>query len=564
MKQRANLGGIGRWALGALIVILVLGAARAEPSVRQRDDDELVIGVPGSVTSVHPLLFTISQGFVLGFAHRWLVMPDQSWHLVCMLCTELPSLENGRVQLVTAPDGGRSMEVFYTLQPEARWADGEPVTSQDVTFSAEVAKLPDIGLPNAALLRDLRGVRIIDPKNFVLLYDHYDVNLNASNAFQILPEHIEGPIYRKLANKRDYLKHSAYRTIPTEPGLWMGPYRLTGFRAGRYAMLERNPFWFGPRPFFRKITLRFYPSSAQAQAGFFAGETDFLQEGTLTPATAADVRAEQSDRFSVKSAPGSTLLMVDINVDHPQLGDVRIRRALLQAIDRKSIAMELLGDDRTVATSFLAPRDPGYNAAVPQVTFDPAAASRNLLDAGYRQDESGRWLDGQGNPLAFRLSTNPANSLTGPVGDRLAAAWRRLGADVTVVADPLLVTQTLQHRGFDVALFSRIAIPLYVPRTILESSAIPTPANNFSGRNFSGLKSAAIDKTLAALTGETDDLKRQARWSQLQIEWMDELPGLPLFDLPQLYIVPNWLEGFAPTGHLIASSHFCETWRRKP
>ena len=554
----------GCCVLAAAILVGTPTTGHAEPSGLPHADDELVIGVPEAITALHPLVPTLYEAFALGFAHRRLAMPDQSWHLTCALCTVLPSLANGRVKLVPAPGGGQGAEVTYTLQPLARWADGEPVTSQDVVFSAEIEQMPDSGLNNALLFRNLRSVRVVDAKNFVMIFDHVQSGFNAPDAFQILPEHIEGPIYRGLADKRDYLKHSAYRTMPTTPGLWMGPYRLAEFGAGKYAVFERNPYWFGEVPYFRKITLRFYPSSAQAQAGLFAGETDFLQEGTLPLSVAADIRSRLQDSFQVKTAPGATLLNVVVNLDQPQLKDERVRHALLLAIDRKTMAAELLGDEKAVAHSFLPPQDPAYSDRVPHVPFDPAAAAQDLRDAGYHQSESGRWVDAAGVPLALRLSINAGNSLTGPVGDRLTAAWRRLGIDVTLVSDPALLAQTLPHRRFDLALFSLTPTPEYVPQTILSSAAIPTEANNYSGQNFAGLRNSEIDGLLVALTGETDSRKRKELWTKLELAWAQELPALPLFDLPQLYVVPNWLRGFAPTGHLIPSSNFAETWSRRP
>ncbi|MEI9982410.1 MAG: peptide ABC transporter substrate-binding protein [Aliidongia sp.] len=456
------------------------------------------------------------------------------------------------------------MEVTYTLQPEARWADGEPVTSQDAVFTAEVARLPDSGLPNAILFRDLRSVRVVDAKTFVMVYDHVEFGLGAPEVFELLPEHIEGPIFRGLANKRDYLQHSAYRSTPTLPGLWMGPYRLAEFGAGKYAVFERNPYWFGEPAYFRKITLRFYPSSSQAQAGLFAGDTDLLEEGTLPLNVAADIRARLQDRFVVKTAPSATLLSITINLDQPQLKDKRVRRALLLAIDRPAIAKELLGDGQAVAQSFLAPQDPGYSDSVAHIPFDPVAAAEALREAGDKQNEAGRWVDAAGTPLGLRLSINAANSLTGPVSERVVAAWQRIGFDATVVPDPALLSQTLPHRRFALALFGWTPTPEYVPQTILGSAGIPTAANNFSGQNFSDLKSSEIDAALSALIGELDGQKRRALWTRLKQDWVDELPALPLFNLPQLYVVPNWLRGFEPTGDAIPSSNFCETWSRRP
>jgi len=551
--------GVVAGALMLLVVRPLVDGARAAPSGLPHPDDELVIGVPEAVTALHPMVHTLYEDFVLGFGHRRLAMPDQSWHLACGLCTALPSLENGRIKLV-----GQGMEVSYTLQPEARWADGAPVTSQDAAFTVEVARLPDSGLPNAVLFRHLQSVRIIDAKNFALVFDHVEFGLGAPDAMEFLPEHIEGPVFRALADKRDYLKHSAYRTEPTAAGLWMGPYRLAEFGAGKYAVFERNPHWFGEPPYFRRITLRFYPSSAEAEAGLFAGEADFLEEGTLPPDIASDVKARLKDRFAVEMAPGATEYFVTVNLDQHALSDVRLRRALLLALDRKAIAKELLGDEAAVANSFLPPQDPGYSATLPTVPYDPAAAAQALREAGYRQNEAGRWVGADGVALAPRLAFNLRNSLARSIAERLVASWQHQGIDAALVPDPVLLNQTLAHRRFELALFALTPTPEYVPLTLMGSAAIPRAENNYSGQNYAGLEDAGIDAALAALIGELDPQKRRARWATLQAKWTEALPALPLFDLPQLYVVPTWLRGFEPTGHAIQSSNFCENWSRRP
>ena len=551
-----------RCALAAAGLVMAAAHGHAEPSGLPHADDELVIGVPEAVSSINPLAYTRYEDFVLGFAHRRLALPDQSWHLACGLCTVLPSLENGRIKLVPAPGGGQGMEVTYTLQPGARWADGEPVTSQDVAFTVDVAKQPESGLPNAVLLRNLRDVRVIDDKTFVLIYDHAEVGLSAPDVLAVLPKHVEGPIFGGLADKRDYLKHSAYRTTPTAPGLWMGPYRLAEFGAGKYVVFERNPYWFGEKPYFRKITLRFYPSSTQAEAGLFAGETDLLQEGTLPLRLADDVKKRLSDAFTVRTEPSATLLSIVVNLDRPNLKDERLRRALLLAIDRKAIARDLFGDERAVAYSFLAPQDPGYSKTVPEVPFDPAAAAQELRDAGYRKNEAGRWQDEAGTPLALNLSINAGSAPAQAVGSRIIVDWERLGIGAALVSDPLLLAQTLQHRQFELALFGLTPTPEYVPVTTLASAAIPTVANNFAGQNYAGLASPEIDALLQNLMGELDTSKRPTLWAKLQQQWAALLPALPLIDLPQLYVVPRWLSGFEPTGHEIPSSDFCEMWSR--
>ena len=48
---------------------------------------------------------------------------DADWQLVCMLCTQLPSIENGLAVPFDKPDGTRGVRLTFTIQPGATWGD---------------------------------------------------------------------------------------------------------------------------------------------------------------------------------------------------------------------------------------------------------------------------------------------------------------------------------------------------------------------------------------------------------------------------------------------------------
>src|SRR3546814_10472379 len=66
-----------------------------------------------------------------------------------MLCTKLPTIENGLAVPEDLPDGTRGIAVTYTLRPDARWGDGTPVSTADVVFTWEVGRHPRSGIANS-------------------------------------------------------------------------------------------------------------------------------------------------------------------------------------------------------------------------------------------------------------------------------------------------------------------------------------------------------------------------------------------------------------------------------
>ncbi len=75
-------------------------------------------------------------------AQRPFTAYDAGWQLICMLCTELPTIENGLAVIEKQADGSDGIALTYTIQPNATWGDGTPVTTDDVLFTYEVGKHP--------------------------------------------------------------------------------------------------------------------------------------------------------------------------------------------------------------------------------------------------------------------------------------------------------------------------------------------------------------------------------------------------------------------------------------
>jgi peptide/nickel transport system substrate-binding protein len=122
--------------------------------------------------------------------------------------------------------------------------------------------------------------------------------------------------------------------------------------------------------------------------------------------------------------------------------------------------------------------------------------------------------------------------------------------------------QTTRERKFTgMAMYAWITSPELVPRTTLHSTQIPVPENNFSGQNYSSVSIPELDDLIDAVENELDPEKRLPLWQRIQQIYTEELPVLPLFYRANTHILPKWLVGLVPTGHLNPSSLWVENWR---
>ena len=98
------------WLFVPLIALGMLGPQAASAK------DDLVIGVAQSPSSLHPCIDAeIIKGYILGFAQRPVTSFDRDWKLACLLCTDVPTLDNGLVQRETDGEGGNGLAVTLHL-----------------------------------------------------------------------------------------------------------------------------------------------------------------------------------------------------------------------------------------------------------------------------------------------------------------------------------------------------------------------------------------------------------------------------------------------------------------
>jgi peptide/nickel transport system substrate-binding protein len=548
-----------RWA--ALLLIL-LGSARAEPAPA-RPPDELAIGITQYPATLNPVIDTMAaKSYVLAMVRRPLTTFDADWHLVCMLCVELPSFENGLAQKLDLPGGKEGVRLTYRLRADASWGDGVPVTTKDVLFSYAVGKDPKTGVADAELYRRIIRIEAADDKTFTLDMDKLTFDYAALNDFEILPAHLETEAF---ADPAQYRIRTRYDTDPTEPGLYDGPYRIAELSPGSHIVLERNPYWRGPKPYFRRIIVWAIENTAALEANLLAHGLDMVAgELGLSLDEALAFEQRHGGEFRVLYKPGLTYEHVDLNLDNPILADRRVRQALLFAIDRKAISDELFAGRDPVADSFVPPLDWIYSADVKRYAYDPAQARALLDEAGWRRDSDGVRRNATGESLTLTLATTAGNRTRELVEEVLQSQWREIGIDARLKNQParVLFGETLTHRKFDMGMFAWISAPENVPRSMLRSDEIPSAANHFAGENFPGFRNDEADRLIDAIEVELDRDRRAALWHRLEALYAEELPALPLYFRAEAYVLPPWLDGVTPTGHQYPTTLWVEQWRR--
>ncbi len=481
--------------------------AAAESTPVAVDGGTLQRRLLGEPTSLNAVLQTsLPEAQVLQYVQRNLFDFDAALRLVPGLAASMQ----------VSPDG---REYVITLRPEAVWEDGTPVTAADAVFT--IRKIADPGIPAPvfqSLYDGLERVEALDTRRFRAVFREAYAFREMAFVVPVLPAHrFEGRDFRKAPDNRAPLSN--------------GPYRVAAWKAGESVELVRNPAYWGPRGHFDRVVLRIVPDNTTAYRMLFAGDLDEDQMDATLKA-----RAESDPRFSdcCRLVEFYTLdwSYIALNNRSPFFEDARVRRALTMLSDRAAAARDLYRGSARVISGPWAPDSPAYDASLPPLPFDPAAAKSLLAEAGWRDSDGDGTLDRGGRKFAFDL-TVPAGFETGrQVSEMLAAELARAGVTARVrTLEWAAFIERVDAGEFEAASLAWSAVdPNPDPYPYWHSSQCPP-----HGLNNGCYRNPEADRLMEEARRELDPSKRTALFHRLQRIFRDDAPAIFLVNSTQKF-----------------------------
>lgn len=419
--------------------------------------------------------------------------------------------------------------VEFTLRPDAQFADGTPVTPEDVIFSYEM--LGTEGHPRYhGLYAQIDSITQTGPRSVKMEFNTENRELAMLAGMR--------PILSKAQWEGRDFANAPLAEIP----LGSGPYVVSDYKAGKQVTLTRNPDYWGKDVPFRKgthnideIKLDFYGDANVLFEAFKAGEISALREFNAESwATQYDFPAVQrgdvvKSTFAHSKPSGMTGLVM--NTRRAPFDDIRVREALIAAFNFEYINETLTGGAQPRITSYfsnspLAMQDgpaigrvaelltpfasdlpagalDGYALPVSDGSARNRAGIRRamgaLADAGYSAD-GGTMRGPDGLPLSFSILLSKGSSENIAIAELYIQALARLGitARVDAVDDAQFVARNAAF-DFDMAIFRRALSlsPGNEQRYYWGAEA----ADQEGSRNLMGVKSPAIDAMIDTMVG---------------------------------------------------------------
>ncbi|MER9370655.1 ABC transporter substrate-binding protein [Mesorhizobium sp. M0518] len=165
-----------------------------------------------------------------------------------------------------------------------------------------------------------------------------------------------------------------------KPPAFSGPYVLADWKPNQYILLTRNPEWSGPKPGFDEIRIVPVDDLKARERAYLAGDTDFSD---ISLDSLAGLKSNPPANTKVEEWPSLWYYWIGMNMDHPKLKDINVRKAIQWAINVPQILDAAYSGQVNVATGPIAPGLVGHRAkALVPPEGDLAKAKEFLGKAG--------------------------------------------------------------------------------------------------------------------------------------------------------------------------------------
>ncbi|MCZ4302237.1 ABC transporter substrate-binding protein [Microbacterium oxydans] len=444
---------------------------------------------------------------------------DEEWVPVPSdLVTEEPVAE-------VAADGTQT--ITYSINPEAVWSDGEPITSADFAYTALQIRDGDDIFDKTGYDR-ITAVDTSDPQTAVVTLDSaYAGWRTLFSVYGIMPSHLlEGQ--DRAALMTDGYDFSG------------GPWKIEKWTRGTSVTLVPNENYWGEKPHLDRVTFLFLPDTTAAFQALKSGQVSALYPSPQLDALTQIEAGLPGIRSQVDARSGN-LEAIWLNNAAAPFDSVAVRQALAYSIDRDAIVKRLFGSlgIEEAQQSFNSPMVAPFAADdFSRYTLDLDKVDELMEGDGWSKNSDDVWAkDGETATFAVKtLAGNKRRDLTVQVlQSQLADAGFEMTVDQVTPAD--LFGTTAPQGDFQAGLWALVdTFPDPTLSSTFSSVNIPSEANGYSGINFYRVDIPGLDDLLGQVDSEIDTDARIAASHEGDALIAENVPSLPLDTVPNVLL----------------------------
>lgn len=451
-----------------------------------------------------------------------LVIPDHDMNYVPVLCKEVPTLENGLIQL---SEDGQTMTITYNLRENVKWHDGVPFTSADVKYTWEAVKDEAFIAEGKEGSDDIESIELPDDYTVVCHYNKVVADFATTLfTFGIMPKHVcEGT---------DLNLQSGYNR---EGFIGTGPYKFVQWVEGEYIELARNEDYYKEGGYIDTIIFKFVPDYNTQLTQLKTGEVQFAM-GLPT-----DMYEELASLPGIvtEAAPLNAWGHIDFNFKNEILGNnLTVRRALNYLTDKQGYVDDLMLGLPVVTNSIWMPTDKYHNDNLPEHEYSIEKAIALLEEDGWMPGADGvREKDGQRLEFMFLGRTGQPDEAK--IQQVFAEACAQAGIKININNMDNSAMSSLRMSGdYDLKMHRWITGSASRTRFYSNVAFAPLSVNDVFYDN------QEITDLLVASDTMLDFDERKATLDKVQELLLEDMATIPVYQHAQIVAHTDKLHGF--------------------
>ena len=483
-----------------------------------------VEGVIGNISTLNPLLAASEPEQAVS---RLLFSSLYNYDVTGALHTDL-------AESMTVKD-----DKVYTIKlRNAVWHDGKKLTAEDVVYTINLIKNPQVRSPLRVNWLDI-SARAIDDSTVEFMLPAVYAGFSHALTFPVIPKHILQSVSPSSMREADFSSNP----------VGSGPFAVKRVQTSEstsstdVVRMEPNTKYYGAVSTLSRLELRAYGNESLLVKAVNSGEVSAASGLSLSAAD--NIKSKQYSTKHWLLNKGVYLLM---NNRSQTLQDARVRRALRYATNTSSIRATVGDNVARLDTPILQSQIAQKLPAAPDYSLDKAKAL--LKEAGWTYNQ-GQWKGKDGRPLAVAVTTSSGRDEYNKIVDALKQQWSKLGVDVqpreidTSSTTTSFVQSVLQPRDYDALLYE------------LELGADPdvfaywhSSQASASGYNFANYSNRTVDNDLVGGRSRTNSALRAAKYIQFVNQWLNDAPAIGLYQSVGSYVLNNGASIVEPRGSL--------------
>ena len=403
--------------------------------------------------------------------------------------------------------------ITFHLKPNLKWADGKPLSSEDVLFTWQLVTDDKTRTPYGADYKLVKKAEAPDPETFKVTYAQpYAPALDSWSGLHILPKHL-------LAGQD--INNTPFARNPVGSHY----YQLDQWKKGESISLKRNVNATQGQAKIDHLVSRIIPDRAAQFLELMADNIDSMSLNSIQYARIFPSRPDLTSKIAQYKELGNSYTYLGFNLKRKPFDDVRVRQAINYAIDKQEIIDGvLLGLGLPVAS----PYKPGTRWSNPELhpyPYDPKKAIALLKEAGFEDHDHDGILDKDGQPLTFEILTNQ-NKEREMSAVLVQRRLKEIGIDVKirVVEWATFISRFIKTGDFNVVLLGW-GLGLEPDQFNIWHSSQQAPGQF----NFIGYNNPTVDKLLEDGRMELNPDKRMKIYHEFAKILLEDSPVVYLF-----------------------------------